>query len=171
MLLNGLRDWLGTFPAFQSGPFRLWWTGYIISTSGKQMLWITQGWLIYELSGSKLLLGANSLAQAVPATALALLGGALADRLDHRRLLIVVQMIDTLVLSVVATLCFFQIVEVWHVILASFLHSSLSVFEQPARQSLFPHLVERAKCSRSECHGPPWHTGIFTRGEEVVGLL
>ena len=63
LLLNGLRDWLGTFPAFQSGPFRLWWTGYIISTSGKQMLWITQGWLIYELSGSKLLLGANSLAR------------------------------------------------------------------------------------------------------------
>jgi len=103
---------LGAFPALRSSPFRQWWIGHIISISGKQMLWITEGWLIYELSGSKLLLGANSLAQAVPATALALLGGALADRVDQRRLLIVVQTIDMLILSVVATLCLLQTVEV-----------------------------------------------------------
>ena len=63
LLLNGLRDLLGAFPALQSSAFRQWWAGYIVSISGKQMLWITEGWLIYELSGSKLLLEANSLAR------------------------------------------------------------------------------------------------------------
>lgn len=171
MLLNGLRDMLGAFPALRSSPFRQWWIGHIISISGKQMLWITEGWLIYELSGSKLLLGANSLAQAVPATALALLGGALADRLDQRRLLIVTHTIDSLILSVVATLCFFQTVEVWHIILASFLHSSLSVFEQPARQSLFPHLVDRAAMPSAVGLNATVHPGTRVFSPVVTGFV
>lgn len=171
LLLNRLRHSLGTFPALQSSPFRQWWVGFIISTSGKQMLWMTEGWLIYELSGSKLLLGANSLAQAVPATALALVGGALADRLDQRRLLIVAQMVDALVLSVVAALCFFQMVEVWHVILSSFLHSSVSVFEQPARQSLFPHLVDRAAMPSAIGLSATVHPGAWVFSPVVTGFL
>jgi MFS family permease len=171
LLLNGLRRSLGTFPALQSSPFRQWWTGYFISTAGKQMLWMTEGWLIYELSGSKLLLGANSLAQAVPATALALVGGVLADRLDQRRLVMVVQMIDALVLFVMTALCFFRIVEVWHVILASFLHSSVSVFEQPARQSLFPHLVDREAMPSAIGLSSMVHPGTRVFSPVITGFI
>ncbi len=171
MLLNGLRDMLGAFPALRSRPFRQWWTGHIISIAGKQMLWITEGWLIYELSGSKLLLGANSLAQAVPATALALLGGALADRVDQRRLLIAAQTVDMLILCVVAALCFIQTVEVWHVILASFLHSCLGVFEQPARQSLFPHLVDRAAMPSAVGLNATVHPGTRVFSPVVTGFV
>ncbi len=135
------------------------------------MLWITEGWLIYELSGSKLLLGANSLAQAVPATALALLGGALADRLDQRRLLIITQTLDMLVLMAVALLCFSQTVEVWHVIFASFLHSFLSVFEQPARQSLFPHLVERGSMASAVGLNAMVHPGARVFSPVVTGFV
>ena len=73
--------------ALRHRDFRLWWGGYIISISGFQMLWVVEGWLIYELSGSKLLLGANGLAQAIPATLLSLFGGVIADKVDQRRLL------------------------------------------------------------------------------------
>jgi MFS family permease len=135
------------------------------------MLWMTEGWLIYELSGSKLLLGANSLAQAVPATVLALVGGALADRLDQRRLLIMAQLIDVVILVVMAALCFFQMVKVWHVILASFLHSSLSVFEQPARQSLFTHLVDRAAMPSAIGLSAMVHPGTRVFSPVVTGFL
>ena len=59
--------------------FRLYWIGYVISVSGQQMLFVAQGWLIYELTGSKLLLGAVGLAQAVPATVLTFFGGVVAS--------------------------------------------------------------------------------------------
>ncbi len=170
-MLKALRNMLGAFPALRSSPFRQWWAGHIIAIAGKQMLWISEGWLIYELSGSKLLLGANSLAQAVPATALALLGGALADRLDQRRLIIVAQTIDMLILSVVATLCFFQTVEVWHVILASFLHSFVSVFEQPARQALFPHLVDRAAMPSAVGLNATVHPGTRVFSPVLTGFV
>ena len=39
--------------------FRLFWLGYVTEVSGQQMLWVAQGWLIYELSGSAVLLGAG----------------------------------------------------------------------------------------------------------------
>ncbi|MCH8974432.1 MAG: MFS transporter, partial [Chloroflexi bacterium] len=77
--------------ALRSKQFRRWWTGYVISISGQQMMWMAEGWLIYELSGSKLLLGLHGLAQAIPSVALTLLGGAIADRVDQRRLLMWLQ--------------------------------------------------------------------------------
>jgi hypothetical protein len=54
------------FSALRHRDFRLWWSGYVISVAGYQMLWVVEGWLIYELAGSKLLFGANGLAQAIP---------------------------------------------------------------------------------------------------------
>ena len=76
-----------TFPgasALRLRDFRLFWSGYLCEVSGQQMLWVAQGWLIYELSGSALLLGAAGLARALPATVLTFVGGALADKLDQR---------------------------------------------------------------------------------------
>ena len=135
----------GRFPALESALFRRWWGGYLVSISGQQMLWMTEGWLIYELSGSKVLLGVNGLLQAVPATIASMLGGAIADRFDQRRLLLGIQAAAMTVLGVIAFLCFSGLVEVWHVMAASFLLSAINAFEQPARQSMFPALVDRTR--------------------------
>src|SRR5688500_5692046 len=70
--------------------FRLFFIGYFTEVSGQQMLWVAQGWLIYELSGSAFLIGVAGLARAIPSTVLSLVGGALADKLDQRKLLIAV---------------------------------------------------------------------------------
>src|SRR5438034_448621 len=63
------------FPAFQHREFLRYWIGLAISVSGQQLIWMLEPWLIYEISGSKAFLGVNALAQAVTATALALVGG------------------------------------------------------------------------------------------------
>ena len=72
-------NWPGAV-ALRHRDFRLFWTGYVTEVSGQQMLWIAQGWLIYELSGSAVLLGAAGLARAIPSTLLSFVGGALADK-------------------------------------------------------------------------------------------
>ena len=97
------------------------------------MLWVTQGWLIYELTGSPLLLGAVALAQAVPATLLTLFGGVVADKVDQRRLLMGIQLIECTISLGLGALAFGQIVQPWHVIGAAFMHSAVGSFETPAR--------------------------------------
>ena len=131
------------FGALRSKQFRRWWTGWVISISSQQMMWMAEGWLIYELSGSKLLLGLHGLAQAIPSMSLSLLGGALADRVDQRRLLMTLQPLQMVVVGVLATLGFTQMLQAWHVIAGGFALSAVGAFEQPARESMFPHLIDR----------------------------
>jgi MFS family permease len=132
------------FSALRHRDFRLYWFGYVISVSGQQMLWMLEGWLIYEMTGSKVYLGLHAFAQAVPATALVLVGGVIADKFDQRKLLIAVQIGNIVLLSLLAGLALTEYLEIWHILTIAFMHSAVGSFENPARQSMFPHLVDRA---------------------------
>ena len=131
------------FDALRHRDFRLYWVGFVVSVSGQQMQWMIEGWLIYKLSGSAWLLGANAAAQLVPSTALTLFGGALADKFDQRKLLITVQLLFIVVLGALAAMGVLGLLTAWHVIAGGFVLSTIGAFEGPARQAMFPLLVPR----------------------------
>ena len=131
------------FSALSHRDFRIYWIGYVISVSGQQMLWMMQPWLIYEISGSKVFLGVNAIAQAIPATALVLLGGVIADKFDQRKLLLGVQAAYIVLIGGLAALALTELLVVWHMFAFAFLLGAVASFENPARQSMFPHLVSR----------------------------
>src|SRR4051812_14910779 len=122
------------FAALRHRDFRLYWIGFVISISGQQMLWMLEPWLIYELSGSTIFLGANALAQAIPSTALVLIGGVIADKFDQKKLLIGVQLAYITLLGLLAALAFAGWLDVWHMVGAAFVRSAPGSFENPARQ-------------------------------------
>ena len=159
------------FGVLRATQFRRWWIGYVISISGQQMMWMAEGWLIYELSGSKLLLGLHGLAQAIPSMALSLLGGAIADRVDQRRLLIALQPLQMLVVGVMAALGFAQVLVAWHVIAGGFALSAIGAFEQPARESMFPHLIERRYMSQAVGLNAMVHPGTRVLAPVMAGFL
>ena len=68
--------------------YRLYFAGNGISFIGTWMQQIAAYWLVLDLTGSPLAVGALALVQTLPVTALALVGGSLADRVDLRRLVI-----------------------------------------------------------------------------------
>ncbi|SVC79687.1 uncharacterized protein METZ01_LOCUS332541, partial [marine metagenome] len=82
---------LPNFSALQYRDFRRFWMGLVVSVLGFQMMLIAQGWLIYDLTGSKLYLGYVGLASGLPAIGLNLFGGVIADKVDQRRLLVITQ--------------------------------------------------------------------------------
>ena len=71
--------------------FALYWVGRIVSILSFQMLMVAIGWQLYSLTGSALDLGLLGLAQFVPMLVLTLLVGHVADRYDHRAILLVCQ--------------------------------------------------------------------------------
>src|SRR5687767_2314285 len=111
------------FAALRHGDFRLYWIGHVVSVSGQQMLWMLEPWLIYEISGSKAYLGINALAQAVPATALVLFGGVIADKLDQRKLLIGVQCSYVALLAILIALALTELLQVWHIFVIAFIQA------------------------------------------------
>lgn len=101
------------------------------------------GWLVYELSGSALTLGYLGAAAGFPAILTSLFGGALADQVDKRMLLIVTTLITGSLLALLTWLDYAGIVEVWHVIAIAALISITTGFDWPARQAIFPSLIDR----------------------------
>ena len=160
--------WYG---ALRSRDFRKFWLGFVISVSGLQMLWMVQGWLVYELSNSKILLGVVGLAQAAPSIALTFVGGVLADRWDQRSLIIVSLFLQVLVLASLAALSFLEVVEVWHVLVAVSLRAAIGSFEAPARHAMFPHLLDRSSLTSAIALNASIHPGTRIFGPALAGLI
>src|SRR4030095_12071845 len=130
-------------PALHYPAYRAFWLGLLASVSGFQMLRFGQFWLVYPPTGSPLPLGYVGLANGVPAICLNLFGGVFADRWDQRRLVIVTQSLTASFIFVLATLTFLNVVQVWHILVIAFCAGAVESFDQPARQSLYPHLIDR----------------------------
>ena len=88
-------------------PFVLFWLARLASTMGYQMLALTIGWQIYEITNSAFDLGLVGLIQFVPAVVLTLLIGHAADRYDRRLIVRVAQGVYVLA-AVMITLALFK---------------------------------------------------------------
>ena len=130
-------------PALQYPMYRRYWLGSLASVAGFQMLMFGQGWLAYELTGSPAFLGTVWIASSVSAILLNLYGGVLADRLDKRAMIIVAEIANAALIFLLAMLTLFDMVEPWHLVVIAFLVGGVGAFDQPARQALYPHLIDR----------------------------
>lgn len=133
-----------TFRSLQKHPnFRLYWIGAGLSNVGTWMQMVAQGWLVYELTRSTLLLGLVSFAGSIPILVLALYGGVLADRMERRRLMIVTQTGMMLLAFLLAAVTFRGVVTVWHIMAIAFLNGCVNAINAPVRQSIVADLVPR----------------------------
>src|SRR5947209_11930285 len=89
-------SWRHTFRALRYRNYRLFFWGQLVSLVGTWMQQTAMSWLVYELTGSKFLLGAISAVGSAPMMLFALWGGALADRYPKRTILIVTQIVEML---------------------------------------------------------------------------
>lgn len=130
-------------PAFQYREYRNYWFGMLSAVGGFQIAMFGQFWLIHELTGSTVYLGYVGLANAIPAIILNLAGGVVADRFDKQRLIIVTQTISAALVGLLAVITLVGVVEPWHVLTIAVFAGAINAFNQPARQSIYPYLIER----------------------------
>ena len=130
-------------PALQYSSYRAYWLGMLASVSGFQMFRVALAWLVYELTDSPLYLGYAAAATALPGIVFNLLGGVVADKLDKRRLVFATQAVTAGLILLLAVLTMQHLVQPWHVLVIAFLAGAVEAFDTPARQALYPHLIER----------------------------
>jgi MFS family permease len=130
-------------PALRYPLYRTYWLGTLASVSGFQIVRFAQFWLMYQLTESPLALGYVGLAQALPGIVLNLVGGVYADKIDQRRLIMVTQTVTASLIFMLAALTVADLVRVWHVLVLAFLSAGVNAFDEPARQALYPHLIDR----------------------------
>ena len=127
--------------------------------------------MIYEITGSPWSLGLVGAANAIPAIFFNLFGGVFADRLDKRLLIICTQLTTASLIFLLATLTLLGWVESWHVLLIALLAGGVEAFDNPARQALYPHLIDRkAMMSAVAMNSTIWQgTRIIAPG--IAGIL
>ena len=123
--------------------YRRYWLGLVASVTSQQALLTAQGWLVYDITGEEVALGLVAAAQAIPAIVFNLVAGALADRLDPRRLILLGEGFAAIVIVVLATLVLMERIEVWHILVSAFLIGISTSLDQPARRVIWPALIER----------------------------
>lgn len=131
-----------TFAALRHPNYRKWFVGQVLSLMGTWMQSVAQGWLVYELTGSKFALGTISFVGTLPTVFLMLPGGVIADRLPKRRLLIATQASMMVFALALAALAWTKTLQVWHIGVLAFLLGVANSFDAPARLAIVPELVE-----------------------------
>lgn len=151
--------------------FNLYWTGVVLSEIGTRGTFAAVLYHVYQLSGSSLQVGFVGLAQAVALLVISPLGGAIADRLDRRRLLQTAQAFSLTVSLGLAVVTLLEQVAVWHILLAVLLNTVAVSFERPARDALIPALVPRAELVHAFALLNPSREVAILVGPALAGLL
>ncbi len=129
------------FPALASRDFFIFWVGQFISLIGTWMQNTTQPYLAYRMTGSSFDLGLIAFSATLPTLILALPGGVLVERMDKRKIVIVMQIIEMLQAFFLAFLALTGRIQIWHLIWLSFVLGSASAIEITARQAMLIELV------------------------------
>ncbi len=136
-----------------------------------QMLTVAVGWQVYALTGSALDLGLVGLVQFLPAFALVLVVGHIADRFDRRHVLRVCQLVAIVAVATLAT----GSVMGWiteHLIFALvFVVGCARAFEMPTMQALLPALVPLQLLPRAVASSASASQTAIIFGPAVGGLL
>jgi MFS family permease len=113
----------------------------MISIAGSQMQIWSIFWQIRTLTDQPIALGAVGLARILPVIAFSLIGGAVADSLNRRKLLFFTQSAMALGALALALLTLSGRIQLWQIYLLTAFQAFAVAFDNPARQALVPNLV------------------------------
>ena len=158
--------------------FRLFWFGLLVSNTGTWMQMFGQGYLVVQLAIrdgvpqlAPLYLGFVGLARAIPGLSLGLFGGAVADRTDRRRLMLVTQCSAATTAAILAGLTISGSITIVEILLLGALNSTIFAFDAPTRQSMVPRLVDERHLVSAIGLNSAAFNGPMIVGPVIGGLL
>jgi MFS family permease len=133
----------GTFSALRHRNFRLFWIGALVSNLGGWLQVVAQNWLVLSLTNSAFILGLVNFIGNSPMLLLSLFGGVVADRNSRKTVLLITQNAQALLMLVMAVLSFFNIINIWMVIVIALGIGIVQAFNSPAYQTIMLDLVRK----------------------------
>lgn len=133
---------LGIKGLIQSKNYMVVLIANFISRFGDSVDGIAYGWMVYMLTGSKLLLGTLFAVNAIPNILLGPFAGVFADRLDKKKLITLSYLGRGIMVSLTALLYFIGILRPWHLFIITIFNSTFETLMMPAMTSLMPLVVD-----------------------------
>ncbi len=151
--------------------YRIFFTGQVVSLAGTWMQNVALAWLVIELSGSPLAIGALAFWRFVPFTVFGLVAGVVADRIESRKLVMATQacaMAISIALAVV-TLTGTATLPIVYVLAA--LGGVALAFDAPGRQSLTFQMVGPRELPNAVALNSGLFNGSRIIGPAIAGLV
>lgn len=133
----------GSWHVLRDRNYALLFWGQLISSGGTQMQVVAVAWQVYLLTHSAIALGLIGLMQAIPRLIFSLVGGMLADVLDRRKMLMLVNLTMMFFSTILAICTDLQIINIAIIYVVILFGAVASAFEFPTRQAIIPSLVPR----------------------------
>ena len=130
-----------TFAALAVPNYRRYFVGQTISLVGTWMQTTAQAWLVLELTNSATDLGLVIALQTLPVLLLGPYGGVVADRVDKRRLMVVLQTLMGLQALTLGLLTVTHVIRLWEVCVLAVVLGLNNTFENPSRQAFVLEMV------------------------------
>lgn len=158
--------------SLQSRNFRLFFTGQTLSLIGTWMQQVAMSWLVYRLTGSAMLLGVIGFSSQIPTFLLSPFAGALADRTNLRRLLILTQTLSMLQAFILAALVLTGAIQVWHIIGLSLFIGLINAFDITSRQTFLVEMIEKKdELGNAIALNSSMMNGTRLIGPSIAGIL
>lgn len=137
----GLLQIHKTFSALKIPAYRLLWASTLCGFLGMQMQMVGRGLLAYEIGGTSSAIAIVSLGMGLPMLVFSLIGGAVADRFERRKVIMMSQLGTALIAVTVALLVQTGYIQLYHLFLTGVAQGTMFSFGGPSRQALIPELV------------------------------
>jgi MFS family permease len=133
--------WPGFLAAFGFRGYRLLWIGAFLSSVGTWTQDVALSWLIHTRFDNPIYLGLRAFAAEAPLLAFMLLGGAVADRVDRRRILLTSQILQMCFALALLALHLAGRLEIGAILLLAFLTGLAQSQSAPTYQAAITSLV------------------------------
>ncbi|WP_420126114.1 MFS transporter [Longimicrobium sp.] len=143
--------------------FSVIWLGQLVSSLGSGLTGFALPVWIYQKTGSAEAFGLLFFAATVPAVLLSPFAGALVDRWDRRRVLLVSDALAALMTLAIGVLLYTGAFQVWHLVVMSGLSSAVGTFQNPAFTASMGMLVPGKHFSRA--------AGMMQTSDAITGIL
>ena len=122
-------------------PFALLWAGQTTSRLGDSLYRIALAWWVLEKTGSAAAMGTVLVFSQIPMLLFLLIGGVVVDRLPRLRVMFVSDILSGLVIAFVAVFSWLDLLQIWHIYIASMVFGFVEAFFFPAYQAVIPQIT------------------------------
>jgi MFS family permease len=121
--------------------YRLLLGGMSVSLLGDGLFLVALAWQVYSLSDAPTALASVGIAMTIPTIACLLIGGAVSDRRERRRVMLAADAVRAVLLGTLAVLALSGALQLWHLLVIAVGYGAATAFFNPASDALVPQLL------------------------------
>jgi MFS family permease len=152
--------------------YRLYFMGQLGSQVGTWLQNAAQAWLVLDLTqNSAVAVGVLSFCLYTPYAILGLLGGAMADRWERRKVMVITQSLMAVCATALAVVAFLRVDSVYVIYGIAMVRGAVMAFNNPARQALMVNLVGRSELPNAIALNASLNNATRVIGPAIAGVL